>query len=69
MTATSTADLDQIRSDYKSLRNSLSGAAQAHLEPGKPFAIGTAPGRLDVMGGIADYSGATVLEATIGART
>jgi len=69
VTATSTADLDQIRSDYKSLRNSLSGSAQAYLEPGKPVAIGTAPGRLDVMGGIADYSGATVLEATIGART
>ena len=31
--------------------------------------VAVSPGRLDVMGGIADYSGATVLEATIGART
>lgn len=68
MTATTT-NADQIRSAYKSFRNSLSASARAHLEPGKPVAVGTAPGRLDVMGGIADYSGATVLEATIGART
>ncbi|MSQ42915.1 MAG: GHMP kinase [Chloroflexi bacterium] len=69
MTASSTTDADQIRSAYNSIRNSLPGSAQAHFETGKPVAIGTAPGRLDVMGGIADYSGATVLEATIGART
>jgi L-arabinokinase len=36
------------------------------LSPGQPVTIAAAPGRLDVMGGIADYSGATVLEATIG---
>lgn len=69
MTATSTTDADQIRSAFKSIRDSLPGSFRAHLEPGKSVAIGTAPGRLDVMGGIADYSGATVLEATIGART
>lgn len=69
MTATSTTDADQIRSAFKFIRDSLPGSVRAHLEPGKSVAIGTAPGRLDVMGGIADYSGATVLEATIGART
>ena len=36
------------------------------LQTGKTTVIAAAPGRLDVMGGIADYSGATVLEATIG---
>lgn len=32
------------------------------LHAGQPAWVGRAPGRLDVMGGIADYSGATVLE-------
>src|SRR5438874_535448 len=32
------------------------------FRPGRPIALGHAPARLDVMGGIADYSGATVLE-------
>ncbi len=36
------------------------------LTPGAPTVVGAAPGRLDVMGGIADYSGAVVLEGTIG---
>src|SRR5829696_5659617 len=36
------------------------------LTPGRPTVIAAAPGRLDVMGGIADYSGAVVLEGTIG---
>ena len=36
------------------------------LTPNKPTLLSAAPGRLDVMGGIADYSGATVLESTIG---
>lgn len=40
--------------------------AAGFLRPGHQTVIAAAPGRLDVMGGIADYSGATVLEATIG---
>ena len=32
------------------------------LRPNEPVVVGRAPARLDVMGGIADYSGATVLE-------
>jgi galactokinase len=32
------------------------------FRPGRPIVVGYAPARLDVMGGIADYSGATVLE-------
>ena len=35
----------------------------------KAFFTGVAPGRLDVMGGIADYSGAQVLQKTIREKT
>src|SRR3712207_1471785 len=40
--------------------------ARGWLTAGTQTVVAAAPGRLDVMGGIADYSGATVLEATIG---
>jgi len=33
--------------------------------PGKPIRVSRAPGRLDVMGGIADYTGSLVCEATL----
>jgi L-arabinokinase len=36
--------------------------ANAFLLPDAPVLVARAPGRLDVMGGIADYSGATVLQ-------
>ena len=39
--------------------------AHAVFERGAPVAIARAPGRLDVMGGIADYSGSLVLERPI----
>jgi galactokinase len=39
------------------------------FEPGTPIAIARAPGRLDVMGGIADYSGSLVLERPIAEAT
>ncbi|MGD9635683.1 MAG: galactokinase [Pirellulales bacterium] len=35
------------------------------FEPGRPILVARAPGRLDVMGGIADYSGSLVLEMPI----
>ncbi|MFT5121907.1 MAG: galactokinase [Kiritimatiellia bacterium] len=38
---------------------------RAILEPGKPVWLSRAPGRLDVMGGIADYMGALVLQRPI----
>jgi L-arabinokinase len=44
----------------------LRAAAAGWLTPGRPATVAAAPGRLDVMGGIADYSGAVVLEGTIG---
>ena len=39
------------------------------VEPGAPIAIARAPGRLDVMGGIADYSGSLVLQRPIAEGT
>src|SRR5262245_64957138 len=39
------------------------------FDPGRPVTLARAPGRLDVMGGIADYSGALVLEMPIAAAT
>jgi len=39
------------------------------VEPGAEIAIARAPGRLDVMGGIADYSGSLVLERPIAEGT
>src|SRR6266508_6166779 len=37
--------------------------------PERPVSIARAPGRLDVMGGIADYSGARVLELPLACAT
>jgi L-arabinokinase len=42
---------------------------QAWLERDAPVAISRAPGRLDVMGGIADYSGSIVLQRPIAEAT
>lgn len=39
-----------------------SGDLPGWFSPGKPVVVARAPGRLDVMGGIADYSGSLVLE-------
>ena len=36
--------------------------AASCFEPGAPIVVARAPGRLDVMGGIADYSGSLVLQ-------
>lgn len=42
--------------------NTLHELGAAHLDMHRARVIGRAPGRLDVMGGIADYSGALVLQ-------
>src|ERR1051326_2427473 len=39
------------------------------FEPGRPITVARAPGRLDVMGGVADYSGSLVLEAPLARAT
>ncbi len=54
--------------------NDLSGfiemlRAQQYFEPGTSLIVARAPGRLDVMGGIADYSGSLVLQRTIAEAT
>lgn len=41
----------------------------AFFDPRRPVILGRAPGRLDVMGGIADYSGSLVLELPLAAAT
>lgn len=41
----------------------------AYFAAGRHVAVARAPGRLDVLGGIADYSGGLVLEMTLGAAT
>jgi L-arabinokinase len=41
------------------------GELSADFDPAKPLRISRAPGRLDVMGGIADYTGSLVTEATL----
>src|SRR5688572_18465451 len=43
--------------------------ARGLSEPGVPISVSRAPGRLDVMGGIADYSGSLVLERPIAEAT
>jgi L-arabinokinase len=43
--------------------------ARRLCEPGVPISVARAPGRLDVMGGIADYSGSLVLERPIAEAT
>lgn len=40
-------------------------AARSLFDPNLPITIGRAPGRLDLMGGIADYSGSLVLQLPI----
>ena len=42
---------------------------RGRFEPGVPVAVSRAPGRLDVMGGIADYSGSLVLQRPIAEAT
>ena len=57
--------LDRIRS----LRSDGDASLHDFLDPARPVFVGRAPGRLDVMGGIADYSGALVLELPLACAT
>ncbi|MBW3623349.1 MAG: GHMP kinase [Armatimonadetes bacterium] len=55
--------------DSPSLPQNVRGAARRHRDffSGEgPLTLARAPGRLDVMGGIADYSGSVVLEMPLG---
>jgi L-arabinokinase len=47
------------------LRNTIRSSSGDLFAPGTPLFVARAPGRLDVMGGIADYSGSLVLQLPI----
>lgn len=58
-----------IEADFDAFRNALrtdTSAAGLFAESGPPIFAARAPGRLDVMGGIADYSGSLVAEMPVG---
>lgn len=54
-------DLDPVPALIARVRAELGGA----FDPARPMRISRAPGRLDVMGGIADYTGSLVCEMTL----
>lgn len=54
-----------MRQDQRAFGQRLEHHRGDLFRPGVPVHIARAPGRLDVMGGVADYSGSLVLEATI----
>lgn len=56
-------------SDFIDLLNQPTSPARELFEPGADLIVSRAPGRLDVMGGIADYSGSHVLEFPIAEAT
>ena len=51
-----------IDSQLHAIRRLLENEARGYFTSGQPLIVGRAPGRLDVMGGVADYSGSVVLE-------
>lgn len=54
----------QVDQDYAAFEDVLGGEAPDFFAPGRLFAA-RAPGRLDVMGGVADYSGSLVAQFPI----
>ncbi len=71
MTAASTATAKQLdRPRYPDAERFCRRVrASAFFAAGRPVAVARAPGRLDVLGGIADYSGGLVLELPLRAAT
>ena len=59
---TSVPDLERFAADVAARLNAGAWAASAVHRRRWPVFVARAPGRLDVMGGIADYSGALVLQ-------
>ena len=57
--------LDALLSQLNQLDEHPLAAVRSLFDPKTPLAVGRAPGRLDVMGGIADYSGSLVLQLPI----
>jgi galactokinase len=58
-------DADRFLDTLGGLRASPVPEARAMFTPGEEIVVARAPGRLDVMGGIADYSGSLVLQLPI----
>lgn len=64
-----TLSSEQQRPEVERLLNLLSTSFTDFFEPDIPIHIARAPGRLDVIGGIADYSGSLVLEMPLAGAT
>ncbi|NUQ62503.1 MAG: GHMP kinase [Pirellulales bacterium] len=56
------ADAAQFGESIRSWSEDPAGELWGFFAPGRPISAARAPGRLDVMGGIADYSGSLVLQ-------
>src|SRR5438046_2029380 len=54
---------------FQNFESLLRGELASFFTVAGPLACARAPGRLDVMGGVADYSGGTVLEGTLAEAT
>jgi len=64
------AERPSARADSELARTVSLAAAETDLfDPAKPLYVARAPSRLDVMGGIADYSGSLVLELPLSSAT
>jgi L-arabinokinase len=63
------ADISQFIQRIQSIARTNSEALSDFFVPAVPISIARAPGRLDVMGGIADYSGSLVLQLPIAEAT
>jgi len=59
----------QSTADIERLLTHLNTQATDFFTPAEPLLIARAPGRLDLMGGIADYSGSLVLEMPLAVAT
>jgi galactokinase len=55
--------------DFAEFERQIGARVPDLFAPGQPVTVARAPGRLDVMGGVADYSGSVVLELPLGAGT
>jgi galactokinase len=63
------ADVSEFLGMLSTLQDHAAPELRAFLDPQRELTIARAPGRLDVMGGIADYSGSLVLELPIAEAT
>ena len=59
------ANLEPVPQLKRRIRDELASS----FDPGRPAWFSRAPGRLDVMGGIADYTGSLVCEMPLGVGT